>query len=134
MTKLVLFITCFLAFNVHASSGPIVSNGLKKIEIAMFQEVEEAFQKKDVATLRRVTNLLIKVFPESQYSDDALYWLGRLAVDEERYDEALFALDRLFKFYPKGDRLSAALVMKTVVYGKMGLWQEAEDLFKKRVD
>jgi tol-pal system protein YbgF len=60
----------------------------------------------------------LRLYPDTELADNALYWMGETDYVQHRYEEALKAFQRVLKEYPTGNKVPAALF-------KIGLCQTA---------
>ena len=58
-------------------------------------------------------------FPNSELSDDAMYYIGVSYFDQKKYDQALQAFEQLIQLYPKGNKVSTAHFKKAMVLQAM---------------
>ena len=58
----------------------------------------------------------INNYPETELSDNALYWIGETYYGVRNFAEAVDAFDRVIQVYPKGDKVPAAILKKGFSY------------------
>src|SRR2546428_1889540 len=58
-------------------------------------------------------------FPNSELSDDAMYYIGVSYFDQKKYDQAVQAFEQLIQLYPKGNKVSTAHFKKAMVLQAM---------------
>ena len=58
----------------------------------------------------------INNYPETELSDNALYWIGETYYGLRNFAEAVDAFDRVIQVYPKGDKVPAAILKKGFSY------------------
>jgi tol-pal system protein YbgF len=66
----------------------------------------------------------LKLYPSTDLSDDAQYWIGESHAAQKNYKEAVADFDRLLRQWPKSNKASAALLKKA--YALLELGQKAE--------
>ena len=55
-------------------------------------------------------------YPQTELSDNALYWIGETFYGVRNFAEAVDAFDRVIQIYPKGDKVAAAILKKGFSY------------------
>ena len=55
-------------------------------------------------------------YPETELSDNALYWIGETYYKDRQFAEAVDAFDRVIQVYPKGNKVPAAILKKGFSY------------------
>ena len=55
-------------------------------------------------------------YPETELSDNALYWIGETYYGKRNFAEAVDAFDRVIQVYPKGDKIPASILKKGFSY------------------
>ncbi|HSR66742.1 MAG TPA: tetratricopeptide repeat protein [Acidobacteriota bacterium] len=72
-------------------------------------------------------------FPDSEYSDNAAYYLGVSQMEQGRCAVAVQAFDEVINLYPGGDKLVPARYKKGVCQSQMGRRQEAIETFQELI-
>jgi tol-pal system protein YbgF len=62
----------------------------------------------------------LRRFPDTELSDNALYWIGECYDAQERPEDALNAFTRVLDEYPTSDKAAAAQLKKGLIYLKTG--------------
>ena len=70
-------------------------------------------------------------FPDSEYSDNASYYLGVCYHEKGRYDQAISAFDQAINLYPKADKTPPAYYKKGSAQEQLQLNAEAIDTWRK---
>lgn len=55
-------------------------------------------------------------YPQTELSDNALYWIGETFYGVRNFAQAVDAFDRVIQIYPKGDKVPAAILKKGFSY------------------
>ncbi len=55
-------------------------------------------------------------YPETELSDNALYWVGETYYKDRKFSEAVDAFDRVIQVYSKGNKVPAAILKKGFSY------------------
>ena len=72
-------------------------------------------------------------FPESEYADNAAYYLGLSLQQLGRAEQAVQAFDEVINLYPKGDMTAAAYYKKGYVEAELQQNERAIQTFKRLV-
>ncbi len=72
-------------------------------------------------------------FPDSEYADNAAYYLGDSYLKQGRHELALQAFDQVINLYPKGDKTPVAYYKKALALEEMQRLDQAIDTLKKLV-
>ena len=70
-------------------------------------------------------------FPDSEYSDNASYYLGVCYQEKGRYEQAISAFDQAINLYPKADKTPPAYYKKGSAQEQLQLNAEAIDTWRK---
>lgn len=70
-------------------------------------------------------------FPESEYADNAAYYLGDCYLQQGRHELAVQAFDQVINLYPKGDKAPVAYFKKAAALQQMQKLDDAVDSLKK---
>lgn len=62
----------------------------------------------------------LKQFPDSEYSDNALFWIAESFYFENRFDKAIPEYEKVIKNYPDGNKFSHALLKLGISYAALG--------------
>ncbi|HEV8253979.1 MAG TPA: tol-pal system protein YbgF [Vicinamibacteria bacterium] len=62
----------------------------------------------------------LRAYPETEYSDNAQYWIGECYYGKQRFREAIEAWDALFRNFPSSDKLPDAHFKKAVALERIG--------------
>lgn len=72
----------------------------------------------------------IKVYPDTDLSDNAAYWVGECYYVQRKFNDAVKAFDRVLTTYPEGDKTPAAMLKKG--YSLLELKQNSEGVKELR--
>ncbi|MDO9515408.1 MAG: tol-pal system protein YbgF [Syntrophales bacterium] len=62
----------------------------------------------------------LKVFPNSEYSDNAQFWIGECDYFQGKYEEAIIEYEAVIQNYPKGNKVPNALLKQALSFLKLG--------------
>jgi tol-pal system protein YbgF len=77
---------------------------------------------------------LMESHPDSEYSDNALYYSGICSQEQQRYEQAIQAFDQVINLYPKGDKTAAAYFKKAQVYQHLQKNTDAIDTLRQLIE
>jgi tol-pal system protein YbgF len=67
----------------------------------------------------------LKQYPNSEYADNAVYWLGESYYVTRNYDIALTSFERLMKNYPDSPKVPDALLKIGYTHYELKQWDKA---------
>jgi tol-pal system protein YbgF len=70
-------------------------------------------------------------YPDSEYADNAAYYLGDAYMQQGRLELAVQAFDQVINLYPKGDKTPVAYYKKALALEQMQQVEQAVDVLKK---
>lgn len=72
----------------------------------------------------------LKAFPDSEYSDNAQFWIGECEYFQGRYEEAIIEYEAVIQNYPKGNKVPNALLKQALSFLKLGDTSSAKFLLQ----
>ena len=72
-------------------------------------------------------------YSDSEYSDNASFYLGVCYFQKRQYEPAIQAFDQVIKLYPKGDKAAPAYYKKALALGELKQKFEAAETLKRLV-
>ena len=116
-------------------SIPLVGSQKKmtsgKTEEFLYAQVIKGYRERKELLLKQAKDLLVKMYPDSVYIDNAAYLLGRYYYDNGEYGKALKAYEYVLSHYPKGDRRVAAMLGKGLAYKMLNLTRQTNSLLSE---
>lgn len=76
----------------------------------------------------------LRNYPDTEFADNAQYWIGECLYSKKQYPEALAAWDELFQKYPSSDKLPDARLKKGFALERLGRRREALREYRFVVD
>ena len=73
-----------------------------------FDKARDAFQN------------FLKQFPDTEYSDNAQFWVGECYYFEKKYENAILEYEKVAKNYPDGDKVPYALLKQGIAFLNLG--------------
>jgi tol-pal system protein YbgF len=62
----------------------------------------------------------LKQYPDTEYSDNAQFWIGECYFFEKKYEKAILEYDKVAKNYPEGDKVPYALLKQGLSFLNLG--------------
>jgi TolA-binding protein len=94
----------------------------------VYEKIIEKYRGNDLKALEAYMNLLLIKYPQSHFADNALYLQGMLAFSIKSYAKSLEAFQKIIKLYPNGNKAVSALFAKGILYKKLNLKTESENV------
>ncbi len=104
----------------------------KMVEKSVYELAYETFKKGKYNKARIRFQNFLKQYPNTEYSDDAEFWIGECYYLEKKYKKAILEYEKVVKNYPKGDKVPSALLMQGLSYLRLNDKPSAK-LFLQRV-
>jgi tol-pal system protein YbgF len=73
-----------------------------------FDKARESFQN------------FLKQYPDTEYSDNAQFWIGECYYFEKKYENAILEYEKVAKNYPDGDKVPYALLKQGIAFLNLG--------------
>lgn len=73
-----------------------------------FDKAREAFQN------------FLKQYPDTEYSDNAQFWIAECYYFENKYENAILEYEKVAKNYPEGDKVPYALLKQGIAFLNLG--------------
>lgn len=104
------------------SNDMTVSNdtGKKLDKEKAYSAAYQTFQQGHYDKARSKFQKFLENFPNSEYSDNAQFWIGECYFFEEKYEEAILEYDKVTKNYPNGNKVPYALLKQGLAFSKLG--------------
>ena len=65
-------------------------------------------------------------FPDTQLTDNAIYWIGESYFSQRKYQQAIAQFDTILTDYPRSDKTASAILKKGYAYLELGLVEQGE--------
>ncbi|GEM_PF-667126 len=72
-------------------------------------------------------------YPNNEYSDNALHYLGVAFMEQGRFEQAIQAFDQVINLHPKGDKTPVAFYKKALAYQDLQKNEESIDTLRKLI-
>ncbi|MBW1759740.1 MAG: tol-pal system protein YbgF, partial [Deltaproteobacteria bacterium] len=92
----------------------------KLSEVQLYELAKQVFDKGDFENARKGFQKVLKRFPNSRNADNARFWIGETYYREKWYDKAILEYQKVIEEYPKGNKVSAALLKQGIAFYNLG--------------
>ncbi|MGD0021913.1 MAG: tol-pal system protein YbgF [Smithellaceae bacterium] len=99
-----------------ATKDPVKKQDKEKAYSAAYQTFKEGNYDKARTEFQ---NLLV-TYPNSEYSDNAQFWIGECYFFEKKYEQAILEYEKVTKNYPNGGKVPYALLKQGLSFLKLG--------------
>jgi tol-pal system protein YbgF len=86
----------------------------------VYNDAYRIFQEGRYPESRSAFVKFLKQFPQTEYSDNAQYWIGEAYFKEGKTEEAILAFEDVVKKYPQGNKVPDALVKQGISFKVLG--------------
>jgi len=80
----------------------------------------EIFKEGKYEKAREEFRNFLKQFPDTEYSDNAQFWIGECYYLEKKYENAILEYDKVVKNYPQGNKVPYALLKQGFCFFELG--------------
>ncbi len=98
-------------------TSPKVSKADRDVAYAAAYEI---FKEGRYERARQDFQIFLKQFPDSEYSDNAQFWIAESFYFENKFDRAILEYEKVIKNYPDGNKFSHALLKLGISYANLG--------------
>ena len=123
----------------RASSAPVVA--APNAPSAAFLDFEEVynnaytiFQEGRYPEARAAVKKFLQQFPQTEYPENAQYWIGETYLKEGKIEEAILAFEDVVKKFPQGNKVPDALVKQGLCFKLMGDTSNARIILQRVID
>ncbi len=98
---------------------------------ALYRNAKQTYERKEFSAAREKFRAFLAVYPTGELSDNAQFWIGETFYSEKDYEKAIIAYDDVLKKFPKGDKVSSALLKQALCWLELGDRTFARSLLKR---
>ncbi|MCG6535005.1 MAG: tol-pal system protein YbgF [Syntrophales bacterium LBB04] len=80
----------------------------------------ELFKDEKFDKARDAFQSFLKQYPDTEYSDNAQFWIGESYYFEKKYENAILEYEKVVKNYPDGDKVPYALLKEGITFLNLG--------------
>ena len=99
-----------------------------------YEEARELLEEKNYRGAIARFKEFLKKYPESDYSDNAQYWIGESHYALREFDQAILEFDAVRRKYPKGDKVPASLLKLAFAFAELGDRLDARLILQELID
>lgn len=85
-----------------------------------YSDAYQIFKEGNYDKARSEFQNFLSVYPNSEYSDNAQFWVGECYFFEKKYEEAILEYEKVTKNYPHGNKVPYALLKQGLSFLKLG--------------
>ncbi len=100
----------------------LYNSAYSKLSKGDYKEAREEFKK------------FLELFPRTEYSDNAQFWIGESYYREKRYEEAIIEFEEVIKKYPEGNKVPDAQLKQAFSFIALKDTNSAKLLLQKIID
>ena len=114
------------------TARPLPVNELTKMDkSALYSAAFAFFKEGKYDKAREGFENLLKQYPSTEFSDNAIFWLGECYYFEKKYEKAIVEYDRVIKNFPGSNKVSYALLKQGLSFLKLGDKESAKLLLQQ---
>ena len=102
-----------------AAAGAVAASGATSPD-ELYRSAYEDYMRGNYALAADGFAEYMRRWPDTELTDNALYWIGECYDAQEKQQEALATFTRVLEDYPTSDKAAAAQLKKGLIYLKMG--------------
>ncbi len=85
-----------------------------------YEEAWKSLERKNYREAIARLNDFIRKHPQSEYADNAQYWIGESYYALKEFDQAILEFDAVRRKYPNGEKVPAALLKQGFAFAELG--------------
>ncbi len=94
--------------------------GKKQDKEMAYSAAYQIFQEGYYSKARTEFQNFLAAYPDSEYSDNAQFWIGECYFFEQKYESAILEYEKVTKNYPNGNKVPYALLKQGLSFLKLG--------------
>jgi tol-pal system protein YbgF len=87
---------------------------------SLYAAAYELFREAKYDKSREGFENFLKLHPDTEFSDNAQFWIGECYYFEKKYEKAIVEYDKVVKKYPEGNKIPFALLKQGLSFEKLG--------------
>lgn len=87
---------------------------------SLYTAAYELFREAKYEKSREGFENFLKQHPDTEFSDNAQFWIGECYYFEKKYEKAIVEYDKVVKNYPEGNKVPFALLKQGLSFEKLG--------------
>jgi len=107
--------------NVKPPAPPKEAGGkVRTDKESLYATAYELFREAKYEKSREGFENFLKQHPDTEFSDNAQFWIGECYYFEKKYEKAIVEYDKVVKNYPEGNKVPFALLKQGLSFEKLG--------------
>jgi len=107
------------------------SGSLTRSKEESYSKAYSTFKRGEYSLAKKEFRNFLKEFPDTEYSDNAQFWIGQCYYFEGKYEEAIVEYERVIQNYPKGNKVPNAFLRQALSFLKLGDQSSAKLLLQR---
>jgi len=83
---------------------------------SLYMRAYETFKTGKMKEARDMFTSLLKDYPDSEYADNARFWIGETYYKEGNYEDAILAYEELFRKNPESEKVPSAMLKQGLAF------------------
>ena len=100
----------------------------------VYNDAYRIFQEGRYPESRSAFVKFLQQFPQTEYSDNAQFWIGEAYFKEGKAEEAILAFEDVSRKYPQGNKVPDALVRQGICFKVLGDKDNARIILQRVID
>ncbi|MFH1626071.1 MAG: tol-pal system protein YbgF [Pseudomonadota bacterium] len=100
----------------------------------LYQKAFGRLKSEDYSEAILTFKRFVQKFPDHDYTDNALYWLGEIYYSQKNFPHAIIEFKRVVEEYPNGNKVPDALLKIGLSYVNLKDVRNAEDYLQRVMD
>jgi len=100
----------------------------------VYAQAYQIYKQDQFPEARKAFQSFLKQFPQTEYSDNAQFWIGESYFRQQKYEEAILAYEDVVKKYPQGNKVPDALFKQGLCFKAIGDSTSANIILQRIVE
>ena len=87
---------------------------------SLYAAAYELFREAKYDKSREAFENFLKQYPDTEFSDNAQFWIGECYYFEKKYEKAIVEYEKVTKNFPEGNKVPYALLKQGLSFLKLG--------------
>jgi tol-pal system protein YbgF len=106
--------------NGKSTSSGARDTAKKQDKEKAYSDAYQTFKEGNYDKARSEFQNFLSAYPDSEYSDNAQFWVGECYFFEKKYEAAILEYEKVTKNYPNGNKVPYALLKQGLAFLKLG--------------
>ena len=100
----------------------------------LYSDAYQTYQKGDMEEARRKFETFLKHYPNTNFSDNAQFWIGETYYAKKDYEKAILEYEKVMAKYPEGDKVPSALLKQAFAFLDLGDRPNGRNLLRRVIE